>query len=337
MGFFAEFHTWLNAILTGYIGTTTATIAATLEPFVVTLGVLYVMVWGYLQLFGRIEEPFLEGVKRLLMLGLILGLALHLWLYNTVIVDTFFNAPAQLAAAVIGAPDSVSIVDQILFSGDDIASLLIQKGGFFGGDFAFYLAGIGVYLVVGLTAIYTIFLLSLSHIALSVLLALGPLFIACLFFETTKRFFESWIAQLANYGFITILTVLMAALMLTLVSTAAQQAAAMGGGIEIAHAVRVCLAAGLTFLVMRQVMPMAAGLASGLALSTFGVVSAALAWGFGGAMRQGGGFVRGLAMDRETTRWDGLARKSGYHLRRAVTEGVRKVARRENSMREART
>ena len=32
------------------------------------------------------------------------------------------------------------------------------------------------------------------------------------------------------------------------------------------------MAAGLTFLVMRQVMPMAAGLASGLALSTFGAV-----------------------------------------------------------------
>jgi hypothetical protein len=39
---------------------------------------------------------------------------------------------------------------------------------------------------------------------------------------------------------------------------------------------------GLTFLVMRQVMPMAAGLASGLALSSFSVVSAALTWGMGG-------------------------------------------------------
>src|SRR5690348_2990426 len=162
MGFFAEFHTWLNAILTGYIGATTARMAAALEPFIVTLGVLYVMVWGYLQLFGKIEELFLEGVKRLLMLGMILGTALHLWLYNSIIVDTVFDAPTQLAAAVIGAPDSVSIVDQILCSGDRIASLLIEKGGLFGGDFAFYLAGIGVYLVVGLTAIYTIFLLSLS-------------------------------------------------------------------------------------------------------------------------------------------------------------------------------
>jgi type IV secretion system protein VirB6 len=111
-------------------------------------------------------------------------------------------------------------------------------------------------------------------------------------FETTKRFFESWIAQLANYAFITILTVLVAALMMTLISTAATQAANAGGGIQIAQAVRVCMAAGLTFLVMRQVLPMAAGLASGLALSTFGAVSAALAWGLGRAARVGSREVR---------------------------------------------
>jgi len=53
----------------------------------------------------------------------------------------------------------------------------------------------------------------------------GPFFIALLFFETTKRFFESWIAQLANYAFITILTVMVSALMLGIVSSVAQQAA----------------------------------------------------------------------------------------------------------------
>ena len=286
MGFFAEFSAWLNGILATYIGDNTARIAGALQPAIVTLGVLYLMVWGYLQLMGQIEEPFVAGLKRIVMLAVILGAALHLWLYNSVIVDTFFEAPGALAAAVIGSPDSVTIVDRIIFSGDDAASRLIEKGGILNGDFSYYIAGFGVYLIVGLTAIYTIFLLALSRIALSVLLALGPLFIALLFFETTKRFFESWIAQLANYAFITILTVLMAALMLTLVSVAAEQAAGAEGGIEIAHAVRVCMAAGLTFLVMRQVMPMAAGLASGLALSSFGVVSAALLWGFGGAAQQ---------------------------------------------------
>jgi type IV secretion system protein VirB6 len=79
----------------------------------------------------------------------------------------------------------------------------------------------------------------------------------------------------------------------------------------------VCMAAGLTFLVMRQVMPMAAGLASGLALSSFGVVSAALAWGFGGAVRSTGQFARGLT-DGATNRWDPLSRQAEQRLRRGV-------------------
>jgi type IV secretion system protein VirB6 len=302
MGFFAEFSTWLNAILVTYIGNTTARVAGAIEPAVVALATIYVMVWGYLHLMGKIDEPFVAGLKRILMLTVVLGGALHLWLYNTVIVDTFFNAPGQLAAGIVGAYDSVRVVDQIIFSGGDAAALLIQKGGILEGDFSYYIAGFAVYALVGLTAIYTIFLLTLSRIALSVLLALGPLFIALMLFETTKRFFEAWIAQLANYAFITILTVLVAALMMTLISTAAAQAASAGGGIQIAQAVRVCMAAGLTFLVMRQVMPMAAGLASGLALSSFGVVSAALAWGLGGTAQRSGRWARdaGAAVGRRS-------------------------------------
>jgi type IV secretion system protein VirB6 len=314
MGFFAEFSAWLNALLANYIGANTARIASALEPALVTLGVLYVMGWGFLQLTGQIEQPLAAGLKRIAILALVLGLGLHLWLYNVLLVDTFFNAPAQLAAAIIGASDSVGIVDSILFAGDDTATLLLEKGGILNGNFSFYLAGFAVYLLVGVTAIYTIFLLSLSRIALSVLLALGPLFIGLLFFESTKRFVEAWFAQLSNYAFIAILTVLVAALMLTLLSTAAQQAAASGGNIQIAQAVRVCLAAGLTFLMMRQVMPMAAGLASGLALSTFGIMSAALTRGAGSL----GQFTRGALMDKETSRWDSLSRKTGYSLQRSI-------------------
>ena len=308
MGFFAEFNAWLNRILSTYIGNHTAQLAAALEPMIVTLATLYVMIWGYLQLTGEIQEPFIAGLKRIIVLVVVLGVSLHLWLYNTLIVDTFFNAPSQVAASIVGANDSVTVVDQIIFQGGDAASLLIQKGGILNGDFSYYVAGYAVYLIVSLTAIYTIFLLALSRIALSVLLALGPLFVALLFFETTKRFFESWIAQLANYAFVTILTVMVAAFMMTLISTAATQAANAGGGIQIAQAVRVCMAAGLTFLVMRQVMPMAAGLASGLALSTFGVVSTAIAWSLGRATQSTGQLSRqtGRALRAGAARLSGL-------------------------------
>jgi type IV secretion system protein VirB6 len=332
MGFFSEFSQWLDGMLANYIATNTARVAALLQPAIVSLSTLYVAVWGYLHLSGKIEEPFVDGARRLLTLALILGASLQLWLYNTVIVDTFFNAPTALAAGVIGSYDAAGIVDQVFFDGSDAASLLLKKGGVLNGDFSYYIAGFAVYVIVGLTAIYTMFLLALSKIALSLLIALGPLFIGLLFFESTKRFMGAWIAQLANYAFVSILTVLAATLMMQVVTAAASQATATGGAITIGNAAQVCIAAGLTFLIMKQVPAIAAGLASGVALSSFGAVSSAVAWGMGRARATGRGlgqFSRGLVMDRETTRWDSLSRKTGYQVQR----GIHTVARRDNTIR----
>lgn len=314
MGFFAIFNAWLNDLLNQYIELNVVRIAEALEPAIVTLGILYVLIWGLLQIFGRIEEPLLEGLKRIAVLGLIFAIALHMWLYQDVIVDTFFEAPPQLGRVIIGAYDPVTIVDTIMSQGAATAQLLLEKGGILDGNLAYYLAGFAVYIVVGLTAIYTMFLLALSRIALSVLLALGPLFIALMFFNATRRFVEAWIAQLANYAFIAILIVLVAALMLSVLTDAARAATAQGGAITIADAVRVSLAAGLTLLIMRQVPPMAAGLASGIALSSFGIVSGVAQ----GTLRHLNQFARGAVMDRETSRWDSLSRKGGYYAGKAA-------------------
>ena len=120
-------------------------------------------------------------------------------------------------------------------------------------------------------------------------MALGPLFIALLLFDSSRRFFEAWMAQLANYALITILTVLVAALLLQIVQAYAEQTAARGTAIVTVDALDMVLVAVLVFLVLRQVMPIAAGLAGGIALSTFGAASRLVGWG----MRQGAGISRG--------------------------------------------
>ncbi len=324
MGFFGEFNAWLTGILNAYIGQTLAVIAGILEPVIVTLGVLYVIVWGYLQLTGRIEEPFVEGAKRLLTLGVVLGLSLQLWLYNDVFVDTFFNAPTELAASIIAARNPggpafqpVAVVDEIFFDGDDAASLLMEKGEIFGRDIVFYFGALAIYLIVGLTAVYTMFLLAMSRIALAVLLAMGPIFLALLFFDSSKRFFEAWLAQLSNYAFLAVLTILVAALMLQVISTAAESAVTAGGGIGIANALQVCAAAALTFLIMRQVPSMAQGMASGIALSGFGAVGNLLRMGMGvgrSGLGKMGEFSRGAFLDQDKSRWDSMTRKAGQRL-----------------------
>ncbi len=289
MGFFATFWSWLNGQLATYIGDNTARVAVALEPAVVTLATVYVMVWGYLQLTGRIEEPLVTGLRRLLTLALVIGGALHLWLYNSLIVDTFYRAPAQLAAAIVGTAQPVTTLDVIWSRGGAVADFLWNNGGVLSGDFGYYVAGAVVWVLVGLLCVYTMFLIALSSVALAVLLALGPLFLTLLLFDSSRRFFEAWVAQLANYALITILTVLAAALLLQIVQAYAEQTAARGNALVTVDALDMVLVAVLVFLLLRQVMPIAAALAGGIALSTFGAASRLVSWG----MRQGTGISRG--------------------------------------------
>jgi type IV secretion system protein VirB6 len=280
MGFFATFWSWLNGQLAAYIGDNTARLAGVLEPAVLTLATIYVMAWGYLHLMGKITEPFESGIKRIALIALILGVGLRLWLYNTVIVDTFYNAPAQLAAAIVGANDPVGTIDAIWDSGGTVAGNLWDRGGgaagMFSGGLGFYLAGAIVWCLIGVLCVYAMFLIALSSIALAVLLALGPLFIALLFFEATRRFFAAWMAQLANYALITVLTVMVAALLLRIVQSYAAQTAARGTAILTVDALNMLLIALLVFLVLRQVMPIAAGLAGGASLNSFGTIGRGL-------------------------------------------------------------
>jgi type IV secretion system protein VirB6 len=278
MGFFQTFWTWLGAQLTGYVGDNTARMATALEPAIVTFATIYVVMWGYLHLTGGIEQPFAVGLKRIVTLAVVLGVGLRLWLYNSLLVDTFYHAPSELAAAIVGAGDPVTVVDAIWDRGGSVAGFLWNKGGVFGGDFGYYFAGAVVWALIGLLCVYTMFLISLSSIALAVLLAVGPLIIPTILFERTKRLFDAWLAQLTTYALITVLTVMVAALLLQIVASYAAQTAARGAAIVTVDALNMVLMSVLVFLLLRQVMPIAAGLGGGVALSSFGVVSRTIRW-----------------------------------------------------------
>jgi len=209
---------------------------------------------------------------RILKLVAVFGIGLHLWLYNSVIVELFYVAPTDLAARLVGAGAPVQTIDTIWNSGAEVASTLWNRGSLLAGDTGFYFAGVAVYLLVGFVCVYTLFLMSLSRIALAVLLALGPIFIVLAMFEGTRRFFDAWLQELANYGLVSVITVLVDALMLDLLRSYAEQTAARGDTLATVDALNLTLAAGLVLLVLRQVLPIAARLAGGFALSTFGTV-----------------------------------------------------------------
>lgn len=325
MGFFATFWSWLNGQLTAYISDNTARLASTLEPAVVTFATLYIMGWGYLHLLGKVDEPVVAGLKRIAMVALVLGAGLQLWLYNSLIVDSFYRAPAQLAAAVIGSSDPVGTIDTIWDNGGTVAGNLWNKNAGLWTDIGFRLAGAAVWALIGLLCVYTMFLIALSSIALAVLLALGPLFIGMLFFESTKRLFIAWLMQLANYALVTILTIMIAALMLHIVQSYAQQTAARGTAILTVDALNMVLVAGLVFLLLRQVMPIASGLVGGASLVSYGVVGRSAGWGMRQSARAAVGTGRVLG---------GAARDTGRYVAIRTLSSAAALSRSWRKMRE---
>jgi type IV secretion system protein VirB6 len=294
---FAQFWQWLSDRLTDYVSVNVAATAAAIEPAAVSLAVIYVMVWGFLHLRGAVEEPVLTGAVRIVRLVVVFGVGLRLWQYNAAIVDTFFAAPVQLASRLAGAADPVATVDTLWDRGGTVAAFLWEKGGVFNGDVGYYLAAVIVYVLMGAVCVYTLFLMALARVALAVLLAIGPLFIVLMLFDSTRRFFEAWVAQLANYALVGVLAVLVATLLMTVVEAYAVQTAAKGAAILTVDALDMLLVAGLVLLILRQVMPIAARLAGGVALASHGVMGAAAARGIG-AMRSGGSYAGRSMLDR---------------------------------------
>ena len=67
--FFAQFWQWLTQRLTDYVSVHAAATAAAIEPAAVSLGAIYVMVWGFLHLKGAIQEPVIAGALRIARLA----------------------------------------------------------------------------------------------------------------------------------------------------------------------------------------------------------------------------------------------------------------------------
>lgn len=174
------------------------TISAVEGPLRVAL-VLYVVLYGWAILRGSISEPIMDGVVRLVKLAFIYVVATTV-AYNSYVTEPLFtDLPNWLAQALSGQTgDGVGgsfdsffnrggyLADKIYAS----ASVAAPLG---------YITGTTVWFVTALSTALGFGIVLLAKCALAVLVALGPIFIACLVFEATRGFFFGWLRQGVNY------------------------------------------------------------------------------------------------------------------------------------------
>jgi type IV secretion system protein VirB6 len=195
---------------------------------------LYVAFIGYRLLLGqsqlRVSDFALSAVK----LGVVVALATQWDTYQTVVYDLLFRGPQQLATVIAGAVDP----DSTLIHGDVFAGLQTafdQLSGF-GAGYASHAppsaspmlggAGFGALL---LTASASILLLStlgvllVAKIVLGLLLAVGPLFIALLLFESTRGIFEGWLRASFAFAFAPLAVTVVLGIALTMLEPSLNQ------------------------------------------------------------------------------------------------------------------
>jgi type IV secretion system protein VirB6 len=243
--------------------------------------VLYVMLYGFAILRGAISEPIVDFAVRSLKLAFIYMLATTV-AYSTWVTDPLFHTlPDALTQAISGAatPDVGSAFDQFFgraaYLGEKIAGSATPL------DWAPLIMSGAVFIVGAIAAALGFGIVLIAKVALALLVALGPIFIACALFDASRRFFFGWLSQAVNYLILLALIITIFQLILSLVG---DQWAAIDGQDPMSGGLLFLAVAILGAIFFLQTPAIAAGIAGGASagLADFGNGAAA---GLRGALR----------------------------------------------------
>lgn len=252
-----------------FISTGTSNIADWVSGPLTAAVTLYVVLYGYLVLRGSVQEPILDFAFRAIKLAIIVMLVKNASEYQTYITNIFFETlPREISQALnSGTAPSASTFDSLLDKGQasatDIwsrASWPVDVATIVGGTMvivaSFFVAAIGY--VVSLYA----------RLALAIVLAIGPIFVALAMFQATRRFTEAWIGQLANFVILQVLVVAIGSLLISSIDTTFTAIEAYSD--VLMRPIALCAICLSALYVFYQLPNIASALAAGGASLTYG-------------------------------------------------------------------
>ncbi len=235
--------------LQDYAAGASTTMIGYVGPIAAALLTIYVLLWGVGLASGQITEPFTDGIKRLLRICVIVGLALTAGVYQDVVVDFLERAPAELASRLQDDDAQASTDDKGLAKvlDDSIAqglglgnevwdtATVVSRLSLFAptsDGLMLQLLALITYLVVILTVALAAATIFVAHTGLALLLAIGPLFILMALFPQTRRWFEAWLGQAVRFLLLYVFVACASALLFPLLTQYYQALTSLSGAAE---------------------------------------------------------------------------------------------------------
>ncbi|WP_018099459.1 type IV secretion system protein [Sinorhizobium meliloti] len=258
-----------KAPLENFISSGTSNVASWITGPLIAALTLYVVLYGYLVLRGSVQEPILDFAFRAIKLAIIVMLVKNASEYQTYVTNIFFDVlPREISQALnTGTAPSASTFDSLLDKGQQCAKE-IWAGASWPIDIV---SGTSGMLVIGASFIVAAigYIVSLyARLALAIVLAIGPIFVALAMFQASRRFTEAWIGQLANFVILQVLVVAIGSLLITCID--ATFTAIEGYSDVLMRPIALCAICLAALYVFYQLPNIASALASGGASLTYG-------------------------------------------------------------------
>jgi type IV secretion system protein VirB6 len=199
--------TWVgaqfNSILNTYVLGVVTTLMTAIAPIALTATTVWVLLYGWAVLRNEVPESVPTFVWKVFKLGLVLAVALQSGFYVSTVADTANALATGVATTFLPSaadPTTVASPYALLDSFNDKASQLVldllKDAGITRLDLllAATVCSIGnvVFLCIAL------FVVSLAKLFLTFVIAVGPIFVLCLAWRPTQRFFDSWLSMTLN-------------------------------------------------------------------------------------------------------------------------------------------
>jgi type IV secretion system protein VirB6 len=319
-----------DAILSTYVLGVVSTLMTAIAPVALTAMTLWVTLYGWAVLRNEVSETLPTFMWKVFKISLVLAFALQSGFYISNVSDSANALAMGVASTFVPSgvdPATVSTPYALLDKFDDDASAqvadIMKEAGMFRLDLvlaaAIFSIGSVCFLCIGL------FVVTLAKLFLTFVIAVGPLFILCLAWRPTARFFDSWLSMVLNMG------------------AAMFKAIFDGGGFlgatfnVLGEATRYCVLMILMAIICFQAPSLASALTGGAAvqqgmqmiqnaLMVSGLRSAASASGAGGAGSAGGVVRAGAGLPHMAGRAaSAAAATTGRAARAAVRQGYSEV------------
>lgn len=193
-----------------FVEPTASSLMYGLQMLALTGVTLYMVLMGYAIGTGSVEAPFAAFMKQCVKIIIVAAFALSADGYNNHVVAALTGLETGLSGLLNAnsASPSSSIyqtLDLMLGKGFDLASLCLQRASEAGWDIGASLSWWGSALLIALGTLVFALIggvnIIIAKFSLAIMFALGPLFILCLMFPVTSKFFDGWLGQVLNYIF----------------------------------------------------------------------------------------------------------------------------------------